>query len=56
MRQKSAQPAVSIIVPIFNEEENLPHLYGEVVAALEGWRPDFELILIDDGSRHRSCR
>ena len=54
MRQKSAQPAVSIIVPIFNEEENLPHLYGEVVAALEGWRPDFELILIDDGSRDRS--
>ena len=54
MRQNSAQPAVSIIVPIFNEEENLPHLYGEVAAALEGWRPDFELILIDDGSQDRS--
>ena len=34
MRQNSAQPAVSIIVPIFNEEENLPHS-GEVAAALE---------------------
>jgi glycosyltransferase involved in cell wall biosynthesis len=40
----------SIVVPAFNEEANLPHLYRRVSSALAsaGWM--FELIVVDDGS------
>jgi len=41
---------ISIVVPIFNEEENIPPLHQEIVPALEGGTWNFELILVDDGS------
>lgn len=41
-------PAVSVVVPLFNEEENVPILQSELAAALEG--RDYEIIFIDDGS------
>jgi len=41
---------LSIVVPIFNEEENVSELHRQVVAALETCRIQFELILVDDGS------
>ncbi|MBX6324454.1 MAG: glycosyltransferase family 2 protein [Chthoniobacterales bacterium] len=42
------QPAVSVIVPLFNEEESLPILQSELEAALHG--VDHEIIFVDDGS------
>ncbi len=42
------QPAVSVIVPLFNEEESLPILQSELQAALHG--VDHEIIFVDDGS------
>ena len=47
MTQKIS-PAVSVIVPVFNEEENVPILQAELRAALRG--VDHELIFVDDGS------
>lgn len=44
---------ISIVIPIFNEEENLPVVYRELTSLLEG-KYDYELILINDGSRDRS--
>lgn len=41
-------PTLSIIVPLFNEEDNVGELQGQVGAALAG--RDYELILVDDGS------
>jgi dolichol-phosphate mannosyltransferase len=41
-------PAVSVVVPLFNEEENVPILQGELTAALAGI--DYEIIFVDDGS------
>jgi glycosyltransferase involved in cell wall biosynthesis len=41
-------PAVSVIVPLFNEEENVPLLLSELRTALQGI--DHELIFVDDGS------
>ena len=41
-------PAVSVVVPLFNEEENVPILQTELVAALAGL--DYEIIFVDDGS------
>lgn len=43
-------PDLSIVVPLFNEEENLPVLAGEIRAALAAIGRSFELIFVDDGS------
>jgi dolichol-phosphate mannosyltransferase len=48
------QPVVSIIVPVFNEEEILEMLYRRTVEALEGFGEPFELVLVDDGSDDKS--
>jgi glycosyltransferase involved in cell wall biosynthesis len=41
-------PQLSVVVPLFNEEENIPILQGEIERALDGL--DYELILVDDAS------
>ena len=43
-------PTYSIVAPVFNEEETLPHFYEEVVTVMEGIGEPFEIILINDGS------
>jgi dolichol-phosphate mannosyltransferase len=45
-------PAVSVVVPLFNEEENVPILQSELAAALGGL--DYEVIFVDDGSRDQT--
>lgn len=45
---------LSVIAPIYNEEESIPHLIEQVHAALDGTGRRFELILCDDGSRDTS--
>ncbi len=45
---------LSLVSPVYNEEENLPLLYDKVVAALEPLGLSWELILVDDGSNDRS--
>ena len=41
---------ISIVVPLFNERENVADLVDEIKAAMDGARLDFELIAVDDGS------
>lgn len=48
MSEDAAKPAVSVVVPLFNEEENVPFLQAELTAALAGIR--HEIIFVDDGS------
>jgi glycosyltransferase involved in cell wall biosynthesis len=45
-------PAVSVVVPMFNEEESVPILQAEISAALAG--VDHEIIFVDDGSTDRT--
>jgi len=56
----SGQPAIwpvySVVAPVFNEEETLPHFYARVMAAMERLGEPFELVLINDGSRDGSFR
>jgi len=40
---------ISVVVPVYNEQENVVELVGQVAAALSS--REFELIVIDDGSR-----
>jgi len=45
---------LSIVVPVFNEADNIPPLVQEVAAALRDSQQSFELILVDDGSMDRT--
>ncbi|CAN5734842.1 glycosyltransferase family 2 protein [soil metagenome] len=48
MNEQTHCPAVSVVVPLYNEEENVPLLQVELTTALEGL--DYEIIFVDDGS------
>ncbi|MGB3758828.1 MAG: glycosyltransferase family 2 protein [Rivularia sp. (in: cyanobacteria)] len=48
------QPTVSIIIPIYNEEENIPELYHRLQSVIEQIDGEAEVIFIDDGSRDNS--
>lgn len=45
---------LSIVIPIYNEEQNIEILYGEISAAVAGKYGDFEIIFSNDGSTDRS--
>ena len=51
--QSTNSPAVSVVVPLFNEEENLPILQAQLRAVLSGL--DYEIIFVDDGSIDRTA-
>lgn len=42
---------ISIIVPCYNEQQSLPLFYKEIKAVFEGIKYDYELLLINDGSK-----
>ena len=52
MTEPTKSPAVSVIVPLFNEEENMSILQSELNATLGG--TDHEIIFVDDGSVDRT--
>lgn len=41
---------ISIVAPVFNEEQILPDFFSRLVKAAEGWEESYEVILVDDGS------
>jgi glycosyltransferase involved in cell wall biosynthesis len=45
---------LSLVVPVYNEEENLPLLYQAIVDAITPLNLSWEVILVDDGSKDRS--
>ena len=45
---------ISVVAPIFNEQENLPELRRRLTAALEQTGLPWEIVLVNDGSRDRS--
>jgi glycosyltransferase involved in cell wall biosynthesis len=44
-------PALSVVVPLFNEAQNVRPLVNWILQALESYSSTFEVILVDDGSR-----
>ncbi len=48
------RPTLSVVAPVFNEEAILHELYRRLSAVLDGAGLDWELVLINDGSRDRS--
>jgi dolichol-phosphate mannosyltransferase len=46
---------LSVVIPVYNEEDNLPHLWPELRSVLERLGLTFEVVFVDDGSRDRSA-
>ena len=53
MNEVTSSPAFSVVVPLYNEEANLPILQEELRVALSGL--DYEIIFVDDGSVDRTA-
>ena len=51
----SAPLDLSVVVPLYNEEESLPHLVNQLISALRPAGETFELVLVDDGSSDRTA-
>jgi len=45
---------ISVVVPVFNEEANLPSLMDRLEASLRGAGRPYEIVFVDDGSRDDS--
>jgi len=41
---------ISIVIPVLNEEDNLPELQRRLLKASEIWEENFEVVFVDDGS------
>jgi len=50
----NAAPDLSLVIPVYNEKENLPELIDRCLAACRTTGRSFEIILVDDGSRDGS--
>ena len=48
-------PAVSVVIPVYNEEAVLPALFGRLYPVLDALGEPFEIIFVNDGSRDRSA-
>ena len=52
----SAPLNLSVVVPLYNEEESLPHLVEQLLSALRPTDETFELVLVDDGSSDHTTK
>jgi undecaprenyl-phosphate 4-deoxy-4-formamido-L-arabinose transferase len=49
-----SEPQLSVVVPVYNEAENLPELLERLAAALQAIGRQYEVLLVNDGSRDES--
>ncbi len=54
MDARDSDIQISLVIPVFNEENNLPALMARTLPVMRAMKRAFEVILIDDGSRDRS--
>ncbi|MCP4216947.1 MAG: glycosyltransferase family 2 protein [bacterium] len=45
---------LSVVIPVYNEEDNVEPMHRQIVAAVDGKFKDYEIIFINDGSRDAS--
>ncbi len=50
-----AQPQLSIVIPVYNEEAGLPALFARLYPALDALGVSYEVIFVNDGSRDKSA-
>ena len=54
MTTRLMDPELSIVIPLYNEAENIEPLYDELTAALGEVGRSYEVIVVDDGSQDDS--
>ncbi len=47
-------PYLSLVIPVYHEEENLEQLYSEITEAMKAITDDYEVVVTDDASRDQS--
>ena len=52
MNQPTYSPIYSLVIPIYNEEENIQEMYRRLTHLMTKLDGDVELILVDDGSQN----
>ena len=50
----SLAPDLSVVIPVYNEEEVLPTLFARLYTALDALGCSYEIVFVNDGSRDRS--
>ncbi|HNY64026.1 MAG TPA: glycosyltransferase [Deltaproteobacteria bacterium] len=48
------QDKISVVIPVYNEEQGLEELFRQLVPVMEGMGRSYEIVLVDDGSTDRS--
>jgi dolichol-phosphate mannosyltransferase len=51
---EAGAPDISVVLPVFNEEQGAPELYRRLKAVLVQCAPQHEIVFVNDGSRDRS--
>jgi glycosyltransferase involved in cell wall biosynthesis len=54
--EQQARVAISVVIPVYNEEQSLQPLYASLTAALEQLGKSYEVLFVDDGSRDGSFK
>ncbi|HSC47691.1 MAG TPA: glycosyltransferase [Gammaproteobacteria bacterium] len=54
-KRSTAAPELSVVIPVYNEQESLPTLFRRLYPALDALKRRYEVIFIDDGSADRSA-
>ncbi len=49
------KPEISVVVPLYNEELVIEEMYKRLIIVLEKAEPEYEIILVNDGSKDRTC-
>lgn len=52
---KLAQPYISVVIPVYNEEGNLEELYQRLTQVMDKLNKPYEIIMTNDGSKDRSA-
>ncbi len=53
-RKTRTSPYLSILLPLYNEEENIRLQYEEITSAVDDLKVEYEILFVDDGSTDRS--
>lgn len=54
--EEQSELAYSVVVPLFNEQENVPQLYVRIIDAMDALGESYEIVFVDDGSKDGTFR
>ncbi|MDH3972668.1 MAG: glycosyltransferase family 2 protein [Deltaproteobacteria bacterium] len=54
MKKTKSKQRISVVIPLYNEEDNVNPLYRQVTESLDGGFSEYEIIFVDDGSTDKT--